>query len=49
MQVTDDLKSLITNGASLEEIEKQAIKDGKTSLAQNRFIKYLKATAISKN
>jgi len=35
MEVTDDLKSHIVNGVSLEEIEKQAIKDGKISLAQD--------------
>ena len=42
MEVTDDLKSLIANGASLEEIEKQAVKDGKVSLAQDGVYKIFK-------
>jgi type II secretory ATPase GspE/PulE/Tfp pilus assembly ATPase PilB-like protein len=38
----EDLKNLITNGARLEEIEKQAIKDGKISLAQDGVYKIFK-------
>ncbi len=42
MVVTDELKNLIANESSLEEIEKQAVKDGKISLIQDGVYKIFK-------